>query len=242
MRNRLYRHVVQRPMTPGLQWSSASSRMNRAPPCRSACSRNAAAGRRRPGPRAWVSTSPRRTGRDSQARGDRPRGRQPREKEGCATPALAAGPGEGREKPDAADDHRGHPTEYGLAHFSRDRGGNTKEEGPGCAAKAPTGIRRGSATRYASFYKQKRREAMAVATMLRRFPRCLGLLRGIDICTDEVGSPPGMAPSAHVREVSQRASAHLQSKREDRRPCGDGPRGEDLSIAGAAQDRRGHEM
>jgi hypothetical protein len=88
------------------------------------------------------------------------------------------------------------PLEIGLVlHFIKDRGGGTKEGCPQAhwrAANADPGSRNRrdpnpSGYRYAGFFKQKRREAMALEKLLRHFPLSLESVRGLDVCTDELG-------------------------------------------------------
>jgi hypothetical protein len=47
----------------------------------------------------------------------------------------------------------------------------------------PTGYR------YAIFYQAKKREALSLAWLLRHYPRSLEIVRGLDLCTDELGVP-----------------------------------------------------
>jgi hypothetical protein len=101
--------------------------------------------------------------------------------------------------------------EAGLVlHFNKDRGGRTREGLPAadwlwshCDPRArleadllapgdrpaPDLIGNPTGYRYARFYTLKRREAQAFAGVLRTFPVSLEVLRGLDVCTDELGVP-----------------------------------------------------
>lgn len=220
-RNRFYRHVVQRPMTPGLQWFIRFfSRMKpaRQPVGLELLVKNAASlcglGR---GLRAMeFRTSPEPDVAATRALVEKARAAveslQP-------APALATdGASEpGRPRPRHPNAMARAEAEMGLVlHFARDRGGNAKEGYPGLNGQnshADPSWKRNAGYRYGWFYKQKRSEANAVARLLRRFPRVLRLLRGIDVCTDELGTPMWvMAPLCrYVKDVSKTASAYLQS-------------------------------
>lgn len=226
VRNRLYRHVVQRPMTPGLQWFVrffARMKPARRPLHLGLMVKNAAVvcgvGH---GLRSMeFRTSPELDVEATRKLVDVAR----KAVEELVDDELGKGGvtgdktrRQGSTRAPMSHSAATNATEYGLVlHFSRDRGGSAKEGMPGMRGKGthadPT-WKRNFGYRYASFYKQKRREAVSVATLLRRFPRCLRLFRGIDLCTDEVGIPTWvMAPVCrYVREVGQRASAHLQAR------------------------------
>lgn len=109
-------------------------------------------------------------------------------------------------------------TEFGLIlHFGRERGGGAEKGQPqarGRDSHADPGWRKNLGYRYGRYYKQKRREAYAWASMMRRFPWTLTMVRGIDLCSDELGVPTWvMAPLVrYVRDVSRAASAHVQSE------------------------------
>jgi hypothetical protein len=107
--------------------------------------------------------------------------------------------------------------EIGLVlHFTKDRGGDAQKGRPKANWRSsyadpgnnPTGYR------YARFYNQKRNEAQALAWALWHFPISLGLIRGIDVCTDELGVPTWvLAPLfRYVREVSNTASENLHQR------------------------------
>ena len=80
-----------------------------------------------------------------------------------------------------------------VYHFSKTRGrdaeqgrpqawGRNSHDDPGSKAN-PSGYR------FAGYYVSQRCQAMALADLLLTFPRMLERVRGIDICTDELGVP-----------------------------------------------------
>ena len=115
-----------------------------------------------------------------------------------------------------------------VFHFSRDRGGGWREgvpnahgldrSYPGVPPDRGLRIRREvgnpSGFRFARFYMEKRRHAQALVSVLRGFPRALRTLRGIDLCTDEAGVPMWvMAPLVRwVRESGRAAAATLRDR------------------------------
>jgi hypothetical protein len=210
VRTLFYRHVVQRPMTPGLQWfirfygrlgpgrrpfddggllfESAAERGGLG---QGLCSLEV-----RTSPNTSVSAL------WSYVR-DFDRGLRR-----CMRPRR-------RNRPTAT----GRPCEYGLVlHFTKDRGGGTREGHPtafGSGSVAdPDPAHNPSGYRYAGFYNAKRAEALAFAWVLTRYPLTLEVLRGLDICTDELGIPTWvMVPIvAHVRHAGHHASRVLQRR------------------------------
>ncbi len=107
--------------------------------------------------------------------------------------------------------------EAGLVlHFTKDRGGEAREGRPKAnwrESHADPRINR-TGYRYARFYNLKRYEAEALAWLLWHFPISLGLIRGIDVCTDELGVPAWvLAPLfRYVREVSDSVSENLHQR------------------------------
>jgi hypothetical protein len=116
------------------------------------------------------------------------------------------------------------PFEFGIVwHFGRDREGGWFKGEPaahwsGTAADPRVG---GAGTggnptgyRYGHFYKKKRKEAQAAARVLTFFPRTLEIVRGLDLCTDEAGVPTWvMAPLVrYVRDAGRNASAALRER------------------------------
>lgn len=108
-----------------------------------------------------------------------------------------------------------------VYHLSRDRGGGWFEGKPtarwtGSHADPRVGENHeGNSTgyRYGSFYREMRKQAMAVARLLCAQPRSLEVVRGLDLCTDEVGVPSWvMAPLLrYMRDAGSQASMALSS-------------------------------
>ncbi|MEZ6112405.1 MAG: hypothetical protein R3C99_15515, partial [Pirellulaceae bacterium] len=118
------------------------------------------------------------------------------------------------------------PPEFGVVlHFTKARGGGAEKGVPRAhwanshADPSPrdasdTGSSRdanASGFRYAAFYADKRREAQALVALLTRFPLSLRVVRGLDVCTDELAAPTWVfAPLfRYVREAANAASLHL---------------------------------
>ena len=115
-----------------------------------------------------------------------------------------------------------------VFHFSRNRGGGWREGRPhahGLDWSYPAvrheqrlgtspDVGNPSGFRFARFYLQQRREAQALVGVLRGFPLALRTFRGIDLCTDEAGVPIWvMAPLMRwVREAGQAAAALLRDR------------------------------
>jgi hypothetical protein len=124
--------------------------------------------------------------------------------------------------------HHSMPIEMGLVyHFTKNRGDNAskgKHEANWRLSHADPGFYYGknkktrstnpTGYRYASYYNRKRNEAQALAWVLWHFPCSLGLIRGIDVCTNELGVPTWvLAPLfRYVRETSNSVSAYLYSR------------------------------
>ena len=241
VRVRYYRHVVQRPMTPGLQWFTRFyARLS--------------PGRRPLGVRALVTSAAQICGMGFGLRSLEFRLTPAADQSSMRSMLVEVGQalqdmelvstesaGSGREpySQDALpldgitralknlkhkDQHNirmlpsdGVRPEVGLVfHFSRERGGGTAEGTPiahGRSSAADPSWPRNLGYRYSWYYKQKRREAMTIAGLLRRFPQLLAIVRGIDVCTDELGIPNWViAPLLrYVKEVAGAASSFAQS-------------------------------
>lgn len=229
-----YRHLVQRPLTPGLQWFVRH--FGRLKPAKD-----------RVPPRLLVESAARISGVPA------PAPTEPVRPCGMRSLEVRVGPSEDRSwnrqlvdeietasarihgrVPDAEQRDRlawirprrwlardESDVEIGVVfHFSRDRGGGNLEGQPGArgvssfAEPAPSSILRADPApsyRFAEFYRRKQREAEALAWLLESFPRTLFLVRGVDVCTDELGVPTWvMAPLiARVRRAGAEASAYL---------------------------------
>jgi hypothetical protein len=201
----LYRHVVQRPMTPGLQWfirffarlKGARRPIRESLQLQSAL-RNCGAGmglrafEARVGPRA----------RDSMLN------------------LIATAEGLLRERRKAEGLLRENwNLELGfIVHFSRDRGGGMRRGEPSAFGSDghPNPHQNGLPRyRYAAFYNEQRREAVELASLLVSYPLSLEWIRGVDLCTDEMGVPLWvMGPLVrHVRDAGEMASRVLRRRR-----------------------------
>jgi hypothetical protein len=183
IRTLFYRHVVQRPLTPGLQWfirffgRIGPGRRPISPELLFECAAHAGGAGR--GLRSLeVRTSP--------------------ETEVWRMVAYAEAVRSAARRCLPADRRR--RCEYGLVlHFTKDRGGGAREGRPiphgrgshADPASPPAPGRRANPTgyRYAAFYEGRRPEALAFGDTLRSYPLTLQILRGIDVCTDELGVP-----------------------------------------------------
>lgn len=201
-----YRHLVQRPLTPGLQWfvrffkrlKPARFRLEATLKARlaaSLCGRSS--GLRslevRTAPEANLSELYKDVKALNQA---------------LRPPASEVSPGE-------ID-----PVELGVVlHLTRDRGGNWFEGKPTAhwarshADPEISGVPKTNSTgyRYGKFYRDRKWEAMAAAKLLCFFPMSLEVVRGLDLCTDEAGVPSWvMAPLLrYMRDAGRHASVAL---------------------------------
>ncbi|WP_405064980.1 hypothetical protein OG558_23810 [Kribbella sp. NBC_01510] len=168
VRTILYRHLTQRPLTPGLPWFI------------------------------------RFYGRLIQARGD------VRASLLFEAAAMRSGLEQGlsslemRTRPDAdieellawvraADDRsRTGTTELGMVfHFVKERGGEVSPGVPQVNGSGTTGDPAANACgyRFSAYFAAQRARAITLARILHRWPRTLHLIRGLDICADELAVP-----------------------------------------------------
>lgn len=178
LRVAFYRHVVQRPMTPGLQWFLRT--FSRLKPGKrnvvieallESVVANANLGFRslefRTGPMGCLSELTDFVRRvDSAAQ---------RLRTAPATKNLA-------------------PLEVGIVfHFSRTRGSGARAGVPAAWSDAshasPRSQSNPSGYRYSGFYIENRTNAAALANLVTTFPRTLEIVRGVDLCSDELGVP-----------------------------------------------------
>jgi hypothetical protein len=220
----LYRHVVQRPLTPGLQWFVRF--FSRIKPLRNIPER------------VRVSTSAHICGKDTGLRSLEVRlgteegisdclekVRQveeamfPSSKDvGLRSPQLRFNKG----KSEVAR------LEVGvLFHFSRKRGGGWERGSlnaygldhsyPGKPPSSkPLEDAGNIGFRFARFYLEQRRHAQALVSVLQMHPRALRTIRGVDLCTDEAGVPVWvMAPLVRwVRDAGQQSAIQLRRRGE----------------------------
>ena len=202
----LYRHLVQRPLTPGLQWFvrffSRIKPVRRSLP--TAVSMQVAM--RRSGIGEGLRSLEVRLGTEESA-------------SECRDRLVAVN---NTRRSSAA-------VELGAVfHFSRNRGGGWREgllnaygldrSYPGVPAdtrlSTSSDVGNPSGFRFARFYLEQRRHAQALVSVLRDFPSALRTFRGLDLCTDEAGVPVWvMAPLIRwVREAGQAAAIHLRGR------------------------------
>jgi len=200
----LYRHVTQRPMTPGLQWFVRF--YGRSGPLRSALSVRtqaelaASVGGAGHGLRHLeFRTSPWDSVSEMMQMVDE------LEEVACLW----------RRRGKSA-----HPLIGMILHFTKDRGGGSISGAPighGWSSHADPSHRildfRGNQTgyRFSDFYRERRRSALALERLLLSRPWALEVVRGIDVCTDELGVPNWvMAPLlSRVKKAARQASAIL---------------------------------
>ena len=202
----LYRHLVQRPLTPGLQWFVRF--FSRIRPVRqslpTAVSMQAAI--------------------DQSGRG-----------EGLKSLEVRLGTSESESESlgliRQVEKARGSPgrAELGAVfHFSRDRGGGWKEGLPNAYGldrsypgvppdkhlRTRKDVGNPSGFRFARFYLERRRHAQALVSVLCGFPLALRTLRGVDLCTDEAGVPIWvMAPLIRwVRDAGRVGATSLKNQ------------------------------
>jgi hypothetical protein len=209
VRGLLFRHVVLRPLTPGLQWFVRV--YDRARPGRLGLSARALmeSARQISGGERGLRSLEIRTAPDS-SRSD--------EQKYVETVAqvLADWRNVARARGQQAT------LEVGLVlHFIKSRGGGIStgssaaywlgsNSDPRVAQPSgtnPTGYR------YASYYQAQRKAAMSVEWLLRHRPLSLEILRGFDVCTDEVGVPTWViAPLLQrVRTAAEAGAQELQA-------------------------------
>ncbi len=227
VRNLFYRHVVQRPMTPGLQWFIRTyARLG--------------AGRRSIGVGLQLESAAMTSGFG--------RGLRALEVRTCSEHSSS----DLLELVDELDDHfrllnedrqqhlvesDSHLTsgrvvcrddcELGVVlHFAKDRGGGARQGrangfwiGSHADPSTIPDIKHGqhvvtnpTGYRYASYYQQTvRSHAQTVGKVLIDFPQTLAVIRGIDVCTDELGVPSWVIAPAfrYLHDVSSQVSAEL---------------------------------
>jgi len=224
----LYRHVVQRPMTPGLQWFVRF--FSRIKPLRKNISgevlaRTAAS---ITGEGAGLSSLELRLGTDPN---ESVCVKLVKDLEAVARP-LHEKPKFKFFWPKQNDDKVDKPCENeklevgGVFHFSRKRGGGWVSGRPNAfgldhsfpgrpesvGKKPPKETGNSTGFRFASFYTEQRQHAQALVSLFQKYPLALRTIRGLDLCTDEAGIPVWvMAPLVRwVREAGQLAANHLK--------------------------------
>jgi hypothetical protein len=201
IRTLFYRHVVQRPMTPGLQWFIrfyGRIKTARGPLEPLMFSSAEEVGGVRRGLRSLeVRTSP-----------------DPNQS--ALLTYVRRFAEHARRRAHQARRAGARPCEYGLVlHFTKDRGGNALQGYPGAyGVGSSADPRAAGGYRFLPFYAGKRLEALSFAWVLRSFPLSLQVLRGLDVCTDELGVPTWVLIPLirHVQEAGLLASRLLRQE------------------------------
>lgn len=235
----IYRHVVQRPLTPGLQWFVRF--FARIKPLRKNIPES-----------VLTSTAARICGKDAGLRSLEVRLGTEEGVSDCLKKVRQVESGIfpkskaigfrflrlTKEKHDVTNNEvSGTPAlEVGvLFHFSRKRGGGWEGGIPNAygldhsyprTVRVPIGSKRlkdtgnPSGVRFARFYLEQRRHAQALVSLFQYYPHILRTVRGFDLCTDEAGVPIWvMAPLIRwVRDAGQQAFIHLKSRGEFKIP------------------------
>ncbi len=226
LRGILYRHIVQRPMTPGLQWFIRM--YGRIKP-----------GRKKVGFKFLARSAARTSGMEYGLRSlefrTTPSNRSS-ENLGLVKSMLEVMEELNRETgwTKKRDDFMVAPTGLKLdkikdlelavvLHFAKSRGGGAikgRQKAFWMGAKADPRVfknHRGapilSQCRFSLYYRKKQYEAMGLARTILSFPKCLAVVRGIDICSDELGVPTWvLSPHMrYVKEAGKAASHHLKN-------------------------------
>jgi hypothetical protein len=222
----LYRHVVQRPLTPGLQWFVRF--FSRIKPLRKNLSKlvQVRTAAHISGKGAGLQSLEVRLGTEESVSDCL---QMVRDIEQATYPIHSRLGGRSLQGPSKTEEPKSPIFEVGaLIHFSRKRGGGWERgslnaygldhsypgKPPGKKplkdAGNPTGFR------FARFYLQQRRHAQALVSVLQKYPQALRTVRGVDLCTDEAGVPVWvMAPLVRwVRDAGQQAAIHLNHRGE----------------------------
>jgi hypothetical protein len=104
-----------------------------------------------------------------------------------------------------------------VFHFVRDRGGRMRQGVPSAGwrgSEADPKFLKNQGLRYAHYFREQWRIAQVLCNLLLHYPNSLSLMRGIDVCTDELGIPTWVIkPLFHpVLQSSKEASRHLYSR------------------------------
>jgi hypothetical protein len=85
--------------------------------------------------------------------------------------------------------------EFGIVlHLSKDRGGKYRDGLPlpnwEETHADPVSKVNSARYRYANYFNSKMNEVLAIQSVIAQYPNCLKVLRGFDVCTDEMAVPP----------------------------------------------------
>lgn len=190
LRVAFYRHIVQRPLTPGLLWFTRTYGRLSKP--------------RKPIPlQTFINSAIRLAGY------------------GLKSLEVRLSP-----EPDPADLLQNilefdtaclnHPEiEAGIVfHLSRTRGNDAEKGRPkpwAIGSHDDIGANPSAGCRFATYYSRVRAEALSLASLLRTYPRMLERVRGIDLCTDELGVPLWVVKPLieHIQQAGKIAETYL---------------------------------
>ena len=119
----------------------------------------------------------------------------------------------------ALDTHKLNPKdrEFGIVfHLAKDRGGGFRKGIPEAnwrnSNADPGSDVNGTGYRYSKFFESKKSESRGLASLLLQFPQILRVVRGIDICTDELAIPTWvMAPHfRYLEAIGKTVSSYWQ--------------------------------
>jgi len=113
------------------------------------------------------------------------------------------------------DPNKNRPFEFGITyHFVRDRADPATLGFP-CAhaigSYSDPSTTDNGGYRYSYYYTKVRKECLAIASLIQKYPRILYFLRAVDVCADETGVPNWVISPLirYLRKTSRAASAHL---------------------------------
>lgn len=201
VRNLFYRHIVQRPMTPGLLWFVRH--YGRLKPCKSRVTTELtldSACEVTGGDSGLLSLEVR-TSPDESSNEMR---RFLRMSSRAMQPRL--------QQTDGVD-------EFGFVlHFTKSRGGGIHNGTPapfGFGTTADPRTRRNHGVRYANYFRQIKRQAAGWMKLLERHPESLAWIRGVDVASDETAVPSWVLRPVFiaVQDASSVASRRLKDQR-----------------------------
>lgn len=199
VRNLLYRYVTQRPLTPGLAWFIRFyARMSSA--------------RGSTDPRLLVETAQVTSGRAEGLRSLEMRTSPEPEVEEMRTWVTAIA-----ERSSTA----GAPAMAMVFHFVKSRGGGAEEGLPKAGGVGTRADPEANTTyRFGRFFTKQQESAISLATVLHRWPRTQFVIRGLDLCADELAIPTWVFRPLmrYVRAAARSGGRCLRSRGEAAAP------------------------
>lgn len=103
-----------------------------------------------------------------------------------------------------------------VFHFVKSRGGGVEEGLPKAGGAGTNADPRANPKgyRYGRFFAKQKRRAISLANLLHRWPRTQFVVRGLDICSDELAIPTWVLRPLlrYVHEAADQGRRHLQSR------------------------------